>query len=209
MSSSDSIEQGPSVQSRLGRRIAAEPSRATRIVRLLLGIGLGTLPAVASPAWAGQGQAPRQDSVTFTKDIAPILQRSCQSCHRPPPGGGAPMSFLTYEEVRPWARAIKERTVRREMPPWFIEKNVGVQEFKEDPSLSDKEIALIARWVDADSPRGNPADLPAPKTFPTGIEWTIGEPDLVVSSPVAKIPATGADWHGFWAPTKVPLTEDR
>jgi hypothetical protein len=161
---------------------------------------------LATPGLAAAQAGP---AVTFAKDIAPILQRSCQSCHRPPPGGGAPMSLLTYEEVRPWARAIKQRTAQREMPPWFIEKNVGIQEFKDDISLSDQEIALIGRWVDAGSPAGNPADLPPPRTFPTGIEWTIGEPDLVVSSGVATVPAVGADWHGYWEPTKVPLTEDR
>src|SRR5437867_628064 len=76
--------------------------------------------------------------VTFTKDLAPILQRSCENCHRPK--GVGPMSLRTYEEVRPWARAIKMRTSQREMPPWFIEKNVGIQQFKDDPSLSDEEI---------------------------------------------------------------------
>jgi mono/diheme cytochrome c family protein len=176
-------------------------------VALRVGLGAVALASWSSSAWAGQSA--RQETVTFSKDIAPILQRSCQSCHRPPPGGGAPMSLLTYEEVRPWARSIKERTGRREMPPWFIEKNVGIQEFKDDPSLSEQEIALIARWVDAGSPRGNPADMPPPRQFPTGIEWTIGEPDLVVSSPVATVPAFGADWHGYWEPTKVALAEDR
>src|SRR5215813_9473971 len=100
--------------------------------------------------------------VTFTKDIAPILQRSCQSCHRP--DSVAPMSLLTYEQVRPWAKEIKERTMRRHrrgaMPPWFIEKQIGIQRFKDDISLSDAEIAKIAKWVDAGAPRGNPADLP-------------------------------------------------
>src|SRR5437667_2968598 len=88
--------------------------------------------------------------VTFTKDIAPILQRSCQNCHRP--DGMAPMSLLTYEDVRPWARAIKLRTSVREMPPWFIERNIGVQKFKDDLSLSDEEIAKIASWVDSGGP---------------------------------------------------------
>ena len=147
--------------------------------------------------------------VTFTKDIAPILQRSCQSCHRPGPGGGAPMSLLTYNDVRPWARAIRARTSERTMPPWFIEKDVGVQEFKDDPSLSDAEIALIGRWVDAGAPRGNPADLPPPREFPDGKEWTIGEPDLIVSSPEKVIEAVAADWHGYWESTPVRLAEDR
>src|SRR5690242_9350438 len=87
-------------------------------------------------------------TVTFTKDIAPILQRSCQNCHRP--DGVAPMSLVTYEQVRPYARAIKQRTSigphRGVMPPWYIEKNVGIQKYKNDPSLSDAEIATIGRW---------------------------------------------------------------
>ncbi len=77
--------------------------------------------------------------VTFTKDVASILQRSCQTCHRD--GSIAPMSLLTYEEARPWARAIKEKVETRSMPPWYIDKNIGVQGFKYDRSLSDAEIA--------------------------------------------------------------------
>ena len=99
--------------------------------------------------------------VTFTKDIAPILQRSCQTCHRP--GSVAPMSLLTYEEARPWARSMKTRTSLQGkpegMPPWFIEKNVGIQHYKGDFSLSTEEIAKIATWADSGAPRGNPADM--------------------------------------------------
>src|SRR5216110_2624219 len=88
------------------------------------------------------------DTVTFTRDIVPILQRSCQNCHRP--NGVAPMSLVTYEDVRPYARAIKQRTSigphRGVMPPWYIEKNIGIQKYKNDPSLSDAEIATIGRW---------------------------------------------------------------
>src|SRR5215469_5410833 len=100
-----------------------------------------------------------QDPVTFSKDIAPILQRSCQNCHQP--NSVAPMSLITYKEVRPWAKAIKERTSRRDkqgaMPPWFIEKNIGIQHYKNDNSLSDVEIAKIAMWADNGAPEGNPA----------------------------------------------------
>src|SRR6476619_3528332 len=85
-------------------------------------------PSAQQPS-AGPGQ------VTFTKDVAPIFQRSCQNCHRP--GSVAPMSLMTYEDARPWARSIKTRVSKREMPPWGIDKNVGIQEFKEDISLSD------------------------------------------------------------------------
>ena len=145
--------------------------------------------------------------VTFTKDVAPILQRSCESCHRP--RGGAPMTLISYQDVRPWARSIKQRTLAREMPPWFVDKNIGIQHFKNDPSLSDDEIALIGRWVDAGAPRGNPADMPPARQWPAG-KWTIGEPDLVVESPVAVVEAVAADWFGgINPPTPTGLTTDR
>ena len=92
--------------------------------------------------------------VTFTKDIAPILQRSCQGCHHP--DGVAPMSLLTYDEARPWARAMKTRTGLRSqrgaMPPFFVEKNIGIQKFKHDTSLTEEQIARIAQWADSGAP---------------------------------------------------------
>jgi hypothetical protein len=121
----------------------------------------------------------------------------------------APMSLLTYEEVRPWANAIKRRTAAREMPPWFIERTVGIQKFKDDPSLSDAEVAKIARWVDGGAPRGNPADAPPPRQFPAGADWSFGTPDLVVSSPVRTIKAVEADFQGDIGVTPTGLTEDR
>src|SRR5215510_12307068 len=120
-----------------------------------------------------------QPQVTFTKDVAPILQRSCQVCHRP--GAIAPMSLLTYEDARPWARAIKEKVVKREMPPWYIDKNIGITEFKDDPSLSDADIAAISKWVDGGAAMGNPADMPAPRNFSAVDQWHIGKPDFVVT----------------------------
>ena len=149
--------------------------------------------------------------VTFTKDIAPILQRSCQSCHRP--GSVAPMSLLTYEEARPWARAMKTRTSLQGkpdgMPPWFIEKNVGIQRYKGDFSLSTEEIAKIAKWADAGAPRGNPADMPPPLTFLGADEWKIGTPDLIVTSPSFAMKGTAPDWWGPIGETPTGLTEDR
>ena len=109
------------------------------------------------------------------------------------------MSLISYQDVRPWARSIKQRTLAREMPPWFVDKNIGIQHFKDDPSLSDDEIALIGHWVDAGAPRGNPADMPPPRQWPAG-KWTIGEPDLVVESPVAVVEAVAADWFGGIGP---------
>ena len=156
--------------------------------RLILGMGIA-VGLLASPALAaGQGQ------VTFAKDIAPILQRTCQNCHRPN-GGIAPMALTTYEEVRPWVKAIKLRTSLREMPPWFIEKNIGVQKFKDDISLSDEEIAKIGAWVDSGAPQGNPADMPPPRQFADSNSWSIGEPDLIVSAPLLTVKAVGGDFH--------------
>jgi hypothetical protein len=118
------------------------------------------------------------------------------------------MSLQTYEDVRPWARAIKTRTTNREMPPWHIDRNVGIQEFKKDLSLPDKDIATIAAWVDAGAPRGNPADMPAQRQFADGSEWAIGKPDLVVRFPAHMVPPTGPDlFPNLNAPTG--LTEDR
>ena len=93
------------------------------------------------------------------------------------------MALTTYEQVRPWARSIKTCTAKREMPPWFIEKNIGIQRFKDDPSLNDAEIATIGAWVDAGALRGNPADMPPPRQYADPAGWTIGTPDLIVSSP--------------------------
>ena len=90
------------------------------------------------------------EEVTYAKDIAPILQRSCENCHRA--GGAGPMPLTSYEEVRPWARSIKTRVSNRQMPPWGIDKNVGTQQFKNDISLSDAEIAKVSSWVDAGAP---------------------------------------------------------
>src|SRR5436853_637774 len=101
--------------------------------------------------------------LTFTKDVAPILQRSCQNCHRP--DQMAPMSLLTYEDARPYARSIKNRVVSRAMPPWHVERTIGIQKFKDDPSLTDEEIATISAWVDQGSPKGNAADMPPAKQF--------------------------------------------
>jgi hypothetical protein len=107
-----------------------------------------TMPSAAA---FGQSSTPsNQGQITFTKDVAPIFQRSCQNCHRP--GAIAPMSLLTYQEARPGARSIKEKIIKREMPPWYIDRNVGITKFKDDPALSNAEIATITRWVDSGAP---------------------------------------------------------
>ena len=149
--------------------------------------------------------------VTFSKDIAPILQRSCQSCHRP--DGGAPMSLVTYEEVRPWARSIKYRTSIRDrmgaMPPFYLEKDIGIQHFKNDTSLSNEELAKVQAWSDSGAPQVDPADMPPPRKFTRAGEWTIGEPDLILRSPEMTIPAVGPDRWGDLGLVSTGLTEDR
>jgi mono/diheme cytochrome c family protein len=150
-------------------------------------------------------------SVTFAKDVAPILQRSCQGCHHA--NGVGPMSLVTYDEVRPWARSIKARITigphAGVMPPWFVERNIGIQKFKEDPSLSDAEIAKVVKWVNDGAPVGNPADMPQALNFDDSDKWTIGEPDLVVKSKEITVPAHGPDQWGDQGLIPTGLTEDR
>ena len=151
------------------------------------------------------------DEVTFSKDIAPILQKSCQKCHRP--NSLAPMSLIDYEEVRPWARSIKNRTGLRDkpgvMPPWYIEKDIGIQRFKDDPSLTDQEIEKIARWVDNGALQGDPADMPEPLAFIDVDAWEIGHPDLIVSSPTFEVEADAPDWWGSIGEVPTGLAENR
>jgi hypothetical protein len=130
---------------------------------------------------------------TFAKDVAPIFQRSCQTCHHQ--GTSAPMSLVTYEEVRPWAKSIRQRVANREMPPWHLDKTVGIRHYKNDRSLSDEEIATVVRWADSGAPLGNPADLPPALAFKPESEWFIGEPDLKVTTPNDFVMyANGPDW---------------
>src|SRR5213082_551726 len=112
-----------------------------RLMRRLL--SLGAVLAIAAPAFAAD--APKQ--VTFTKDVAPIFQAKCQSCHQP--NSIAPMSLITYQDARPWARSIRDRVSTRQMPPWHIDPSVGVRKFKNDMSLSQEQIETIVRWIDS------------------------------------------------------------
>ena len=136
--------------------------------------------SLALLAAAAVSAQPSSAQVTFTKDVAPIFQKSCQNCHRP--GSIAPMSLITYEDARPWARSIKQRVEMRQMPPWHVDRTVGIRQFKDDPSLSDQEIATLSAWAAAGAPRGNPADMPPPRQFDEADRWHIGKPDLIVRS---------------------------
>ncbi len=177
----------------------------------IAGVLMAVLVAVVAAPEPARAQAVADHEITFSKDIAPVLQRSCQKCHRP--DALAPMSLINYDDVRPWARAIKYRTGLRDqqgvMPPWFIEKDIGIQRFKDDPSLSEAEIRMIAAWVDNGAPEGDPADLPPPLEFLAADEWEIGEPDLIVSSPSFEVLADAPDWWGAIGASPTGLTEDR
>jgi len=123
---------------------------------------------------------------TFSRDVAPILYSSCVTCHRP--GEVAPMSLISYDEVRPWAKSIRKKVAGREMPPWGADPRYG--KFKDDRSLTDAQIATVTAWVDAGAPRGNDRDLPAAPKFASA--WSHGEPDVVIEMPVDfAIPAEG------------------
>ena len=151
------------------------------------------------------------EDVTFSRDIAPILQRSCENCHRA--GGGAPMALTTYQEVRRWSQRIKLRTAIRDrmgaMPPFFVEKELGIHHFKDDQSLSDVELAQIQAWVDNGAPEGDPADMPPLLDWADDEGWTIGEPDLVVRSVDMTVPAVGPDRWGDIGLVPTGLTVDR
>ena len=144
---------------------------------------------------------------TFTKDIAPIFQAKCTQCHHA--GTAAPMPLTTFDEVRPWARSIRTRVAAREMPPWHLDKTVGIRKYKNDISLSDPQIATILKWVDGGAPMGNPTDMPAAQKFGPEDVWHIGKPDLIVKmDKVHTMYAKGPDWWiDYFADVNIP--EDR
>ena len=183
---------------------------ATALACAVLGQDVGVEELQAAPAVRGP-ERPADEERTFTRDVAPLLQKNCQICHRP--GSVAPMSLLTYEDARPWARGIKQQVLERTMPPWTLDRSVGIQKLKYDRSLSDEEIATLAAWVDAGAPRGDPADMPPPREFPDMAKWTLlpilGEPDLVVPIPAPwTVEADGPNqWPNLISDSG--LTEDR
>jgi mono/diheme cytochrome c family protein len=174
-------------------------------------IALLALPAVAlagaAPAVAQEGGA---TEVTFNRDVMPILQSHCQECHQP--NSVAPMSLLTYRDAYRWSRRIREKVGERLMPPWYIDRTVGIHEFKNDRSLSDAEISTILAWIDGGRIEGDPADLPPHVEFPDPNEWRLagqfGQPDLVVASEPYTLEAVTQD--KWWRPvTPVDLDEPR
>jgi mono/diheme cytochrome c family protein len=129
------------------------------------------------PSSSADSPAKSKAAVTFNKDVASILFKSCVQCHRP--GEAAPMSLLSYKDARPWARSIREKVLSREMPPWHADPSVG--QFSNDPRLTQAEIDTITAWVDGGAREGEPRDLPPSPKFVEG--WNIGQPDLILKMP--------------------------
>jgi hypothetical protein len=173
--------------------------------------GLIAMMANVAPANAQTSATAVPGQVTFTKDIAPILQEKCQTCHRD--GAIAPMSLLTYPQTKAYAKEIKKRVVARTMPPWFIDKTIGIQHFQNDISLTDQQIATIAKWVDEGAPEGNPKDLPPAKVFEDNSGWQLAtilgrEPDLILKGPNYTVKANYQD-QWYRPNTDVGLTQPR
>ena len=147
--------------------------------------------------------ATTETAVTFNKQVLPVLQKRCQDCHRP--GEAAPMSLLTYQDARPWAKAMRQAVLTKKMPPWFADPQYG--HFSNDRSLSQAEIDTLVAWVDGGAKEGDPHDAPPPRQFVEG--WNIGKPDLVLQMPTAfHVPASGTvEYQYVIIPTH--LTEDK
>jgi hypothetical protein len=181
--------------------------------RLWTTVGVGLLSCVVlvmSVAAGASGPAARQAPPTFAKDVAPILQQKCQVCHQPDSIG--PMSLLTYEDARRHASAIRSKVVDRLMPPYHIDRTIGIQRFKNDGGLTDAQIDTIVRWVDGGAPMGDPKDMPPPVEFPDPNAWQLakifGEPDLIVKSTPYTLAADTQDkW--FRPVVETGLTEPR
>ena len=176
-------------------------------MKKLYSLFLGASAVIA----AGFSASAMAQDVTFHKDIEPILQRSCQNCHRE--GGVAPMPLVSYEQVAPFAGLIEYKTGIRDragaMPPWYAEKDIGIQRYKNDPSLTDQEIEAISQWARTGAPQGNPDDAPAQLVFDDSVKWTLGEPDLIINTEDFFMEAGRPDWWGEIARVPSGLTEDR
>ena len=178
---------------------------------LATGAVLLALALVVPVNLAAQATEGQHDELTFSRDIAPILQGHCVRCHRD--GGVAPMPLTSYREVRRYVRRIVEKTALRDvagaMPPWYVEKDIGIQDFKDDFSLNDYQIAAVQQWADAGAPEGDPADMPPPLVFDDDVSWTAGEPDLIVRLEEVMVGAEAPDWWGNITAVPTGLTEDR
>lgn len=171
---------------------------------------VGAQRPVAGAALASNSMHTPKDPPTWSKDVAPIMQAKCQVCHQP--NAIAPMSLLTYADAKKAAQKIQSRVATRRMPPWHLDKTVGIQAYKNDRSLTDEQISTIVQWVAAGAPEGDPKDAPPPVKWPDPAQWQFadrfGPPDLVVKSPPFTRTARGEDkWYRPVSETG--LTEER
>ena len=197
------------------RRARAEVRVArTRTAVGLAAVGIWVIAAVPALAQSGPSTTSTRDvAPTFTRDVAPILQENCQTCHRE--GSVAPMALTSFDVARRYSTRIRDRVSNRVMPPWPLDHTIGIQEFKNDISLSDEEIETIVAWVDAGAPEGDPADMPPPVQWASfENDWQYeerfgGPPDIVVVSPTYTVPGNELD-HWPDLETDIPgLTGNR
>lgn len=189
------------VQRKMVAPFVAAPSIATRFV-------VKGLAVIAVSVSGGTFAA--EEEVTFHEDIQPIIRDKCQGCHRD--GGNAPMPLFAYDEVQPYGALIQYKTGLVDkmgvMPPWYVNRDIGIQEYKSDPSLSFEQIDMIAEWVESGMPRGNPANAPEPREFGSS-GWQLGEPDIVIESADITMGAREPDWWGSIEPIDIGNEEDR
>ena len=184
-------------------------SVTTGVLALLVTLGAGHTGELAAQQMTGPSPDASAE-LTYTRDVAPILQANCQVCHQP--GAIGPMSLMTYQDARRFARRMSRMVEGRDMPPYQYDTDVGIQDLKEDWRMSEEDIATITAWVAAGSPEGDPADLPAPVEWPDpaefGLAGQFGEPDLIIKSDPYDVPEVGQD--RWWRPL-VPtgITDDR
>ncbi len=190
--------------------VAAAAPIVTRAALALAILALVATAPVAAQQYAANNGGTHEAEVTFSKDVAPILQANCEICHRPASVG--PMSLMTYQEVRRYASRARDLVSKRLMPPYHLDTGVGIQDIKDDWRLSDEEIETVVAWVDAGAPEGNPTDLPPPIEWPNEQKWQLedilGPPDHVIKSKPFDVSAEGGDT--WWRP-RVPtgLDEDK
>ncbi len=180
---------------------SVQPSQSTRRQGLGSLIATCAIPLLISAALSTTSV--RAQEVTFTRDVAPILFENCVECHRP--GSFAPMSLLTYENARRYAPRMKTKVQTRQMPPWHLDRTVGIQAYDNDVSLTDEEISTIVRWADAGAPKGDDRDMPPAPRLTEGGAWQLEEqmgrpPDVIVSSAAYDVLANGQDQ--WWGPTQ-------
>ncbi len=167
------------------------------------GLGIGRVAVALAAAVLLLGAQPTASvaqEVTWAGDVAPIFYKSCVECHQPE--GIAPFSLIDYQSARRYSRRISEMVASREMPPWHIDRDIGIQDFKNDVSLSDAEIATVVAWAESGAAQGDPARAPQPPVLPSGSEWRLeaqfGPPDLIIRSAPIDIPESGLDI--WWTP---------